>query len=93
MIGKTVLEPSILIFPVRSPIIPTGCLDMFVWEAISELLSEESCCEALLSRVSVDVSEQLMTRMLKITRIVIKMVHDLTVNLLFVLCELFIYIV
>ena len=86
-------DRSILIFPVRFPVISTGCLDMFAWEAISESLSGASDREMLVSRVSVDVSEQLMDSMLKIIRVVIKMVHVLTVNLLFLLCELFINLV
>ena len=38
-------------------------------------------------------SPQLLARMLKIIRVVIKMVHDLTVDLLFLLCEFLINLV
>ena len=66
---------------------------MWAWEATFELLSAESDIEGLVSRVCGEVSPQLLARMLKIIRVVIKMVHDLTVDLLFLLGALLINLV
>ena len=66
---------------------------MWAWEVTFALLSAESDIEGLVSRVCVEVSPQLLARMLKITRTVSDIEHDLMVDLLFFLCKLLINLV